>query len=136
MGINSLAALAANYEGDTPVLVSAETRRGPSYAQLFEGYGRPLTPIFEMELADVLALLPDGLSALVIAGWQADEIAARLAAAGSGILMSDVQAKAQIDAANIATYAATLIKADEAGEALTPLYLAPAFLGPAKQVGK
>lgn len=136
MGINSLAALAAHYESDTPVLVSAETRRGPCYAQLFEGDCRPLTPIFEMDLADVLASLPDGLSALVIVGWQADEIAKRLTVADSGILILGVQAMAQIDAAHIATYAATLIKADKASEALTPLYLAPAFLGPAKKAGK
>ena len=47
-----------------------------------------------MALADIVASLPAGLSELVIAGWQADELAAGLMAAGSGILVEAVHAKA------------------------------------------
>ena len=37
---------------------------------------------------------------------------------------------------HIAACAAALIETGNAGEAMTPLYLAPAFLGPTKQAGK
>ena len=50
--------------------------------------------------------------------------------------MVAVHAAARVDAAQIATCAAALIKVDDPGEAMTPLYLAPAFLGPAKQAGQ
>ena len=136
MGISGLAALAAHCNHGVPVLVSAETRRGPCYAQFFDSDGSALTPILETALADIVASLPAGLSELVIAGWQADELAAGLAAAGSGILVEAVHAKTRVDATHIAAFAAALIEAGYAGEAMTPLYLAPAFLGPAKQAGK
>lgn len=133
MGINGLAALAAHYGSGIPVLVSAETRRGPCYAQLFGDGGTALTSIFEIEPADILASLPAGLTDLVIVGWQADEIAASLLASGCGVQVASVHAAARVDAAQIATCAAALIKIFDPGEAMTPLYLAPAFLGPAKQ---
>ena len=136
MGINGLEALAAHHASGTPVLVSTETRRGPCYAQLFGDGGKALTSIFETESADILASLPAGLTDLVIVGWQADEIAASLLASGCGIRVASVHAAARVDAAQIATCAAALIKVDDPGEAMTPLYLAPAFLGPAKQAGQ
>ena len=133
MGINGLAALAAHYGSGIPVLVSVETRRGPCYAQLFGNAGEALTSIFEIEPADILASLPAGLTDLMIVGWQADEIAASLLASGCGVRVASVHAAARVDAARIATCAAALIKIFDPGEAMTPLYLAPAFLGPAKQ---
>ena len=136
MGINGLAALAAHYGSGIPVLVSAETRRGPCYAQLFGDGGEALTSIFEIEPADILASLPAGLTDLVIVGWKADEIAASLLVTGCGIRVMAVHAAARVDAAQIATCAAALIKIFDPGEAMTPLYLAPAFLGPAKQAGQ
>ena len=136
MGINGLAALAAHYGSGIPVLVSAETRRGPCYAQLFGDGGKALTSIFEIEPSDILASLPAGLTDLAIVGWKADEIAASLLVAGCGIRVMAVHAAARVNAAQIATCAAALIKVDDPGEAMTPLYLAPAFLGPAKQAGQ
>ena len=136
MGINGLAALAAHYGSGIPVLVSAETRRGPCYAQLFGDGGKALTSIFEIEPADILASLPAGLTDLAIVGWKADEIAASLLVAGCGIRVMAVHAAARVDAAQIATCAAALIKIFDPGDAMTPLYLAPAFLGPAKQAGQ
>ena len=103
---------------------------------VFDSDGSALTPILETAPADIVASLPVGLSELVIAGWQADELAAGLMAAGCGILVEAVHAKARVDATHIAACAAALIEAGDAGEAMTPLYLAPAFLGPAKQAGK
>ena len=136
MGINSLAALAAHCNHGVSVLASSETRRGPCYAQFFDPVGIALTPTFETVPTDIVASLPAGLSELVIAGWQADELAAGLIAAGSDILVGAVHAKARVDATHIALCAAASIKAGHSGEAMTPIYLAPASLGPAKQVRK
>ena len=45
------------------------------YAQCFDSDGSALTPILETTTtADIAASLPAGLSELVIAGWQADEL--------------------------------------------------------------
>ena len=136
MGINGLAALAAHFNHGVSVLASAETRRGPCYAQFFDPVGAALTPTFETVPADIVASLPAGLSELVIAGWQADELAEVLMAAGRDILVGAVHAKARVDASHIAICAAASIKASDFGEAMTPIYLSPAFLGPAKQAGK
>ena len=83
-----------------------------------------------------MASLPAGLTELAIVGWKADEIAASLLVAGCGIRVVAVHAAARVDAVQIAICAAALIKVDDPGEAMTPLYLAPAFLGPAKKTGQ
>ena len=136
MGVNSLAALAAHCNHGVSVLASAETRRGPCYAQFFDPVGTALTPTFETAPADIVASLPAGLSELVITGWQADELAAGLMAAEAtfwSVLFMQRQGSMR---PHIAFCAAASINAGHSGEAMTPIYLAPAFLGPAKQVRK
>ena len=85
--------------------------------------------------ADIAASLPAGLGAgdCRLAGRRAG---CRPFGGGSGILVEAVHAEARVDATHIAACAAALIEAGNAGEAMTPLYLAPAFLGPAKQAEK
>ena len=136
IGINGLAALAAHHCGSVPVLVSAETRRGPCYAQLFDRDGTALTSAFETLPSEISSALPSGLAELVIAGWQADKLAASLRTAGKGVFVEAVHGAARVDATHIAAFAEGLIEADEAGEEMTPLYLAPAFIGLDKQAGK
>ena len=116
--------------------MSAETPRGPCYVRLFGDCGKALTLIFEIGPDDILAYRPAGRTDLAIVGWKGDEIATSLLVAGCGIRVVAVHAAARVDAAQIATCAAALIKVDDPGEAMTPLYLAPAFLGPAKKAGQ
>ncbi len=136
LGVNGLAALAAQHCGCFPILVSAETRRGPCYAQFFDSDGTALTSTFETLPNEIASTLPTGVVNLVIAGWLADELAARLSAGGKGVLIQSVNSKARVDATHIATFAAALVKTNRDGEEMTPLYLAPAYTGPAKHSGK
>ncbi len=136
LGVNCLAALAAHHGGSTPVLVSAETRRGPCYTQLFDSDGVALTSTFEMTPDEIACVLPPGLFELSIVGWRSDELAASVTAAGNGITIKVVDTVSRVDASHIAAYAAALINASDAGEELTPLYLAPALLGLKRQAGK
>ena len=136
MGINGLAALAAHHSGRVPVLVSAETRRGPCYVQLFDCDGTAMTSTFETLPGEIASALPFGLAELMIVGWQADELATSLMTAGKGLSVEAVHVAARVDATYIAAFAEGLIEADKVGEEMKPLYLAPAFLGLAKKAGK
>ncbi len=129
MGINGLEALAAYHCGHVSVLASAETRRGPCYAQLFDRDGTAMTSTFETFPGEIASALPYGLAELAIVGWQADELAASLKSAGKGGLVKAVHAASRVDATHIAAFAEGLIKADKVGEEMTPLYLGPAFFG-------
>ncbi|MDB2325341.1 tRNA (adenosine(37)-N6)-threonylcarbamoyltransferase complex dimerization subunit type 1 TsaB [Alphaproteobacteria bacterium] len=136
VGVNGLAALAAHYFttsnlGEDAVLVSAETRRGPCYAQIFDRMGNALTEIFESDIAKIAQHVPTGLDALSVIGWQADAIA-NVLRDGSHISVGRDAEPRIVDAGQIATLAAAQIASGQAEQSLSPLYLAPAFLGPSK----
>ena len=156
MGVNGLAALAANLKAPGAVLVAAETRRGPCYAQFFDGDGAALTPIVESEIAAIGAHLPAGIGALAVAGWQANALAESLTESlgkslgkssdhhSAGPLVTCLGADHRVQAKHIAAYAEKLIgdgappntPPNTQEDTMTPLYLAPAFLGPQKKLIK
>ncbi len=132
VGVNGLAALAHRLNLDIPVLVSADTRRGPCYAQLFDRNGASLGDVIETGADGIGAHVPSDIGALAIVGWQAESLAAALAAQVDTIsIPRDVVSHVQ--AADIAAYAQSLIASGEDDAGMTPLYLAPAFLGQAKK---
>jgi tRNA threonylcarbamoyladenosine biosynthesis protein TsaB len=135
VGVNGLAALAHRLNLDIPVLVSADTRRGPCYAQFFDRNGASLGDVIETEADSIGAHVPSDIGALAIVGWQAESLAAALAAQVDTIsIPRDVVSHVQ--AADIAAYAESLIASGEDDAGMTPLYLAPAFLGPSKKASQ
>jgi len=133
LGISGLAALAAHLRVPEVILISAETRRGPFYGQFFDKVGQAITPIFESDLADIATYLPADVARLHVAGWQAGAIAKQLQASRTDLEVIPVDGAALVDAACIAEHAEAMIRAGHPADEMTPLYLAPAFLGPQKQ---
>ena len=107
-------------------LASADTRRGSYFCQLFDPANRPLSSIMDI-LPEVGRALPQDWHAATIIGPGAAELAQAFPDHGM-TPMADVPA---VDALQIALLAAHRLQTGQASEPLTPLYVVPAFLGPA-----
>ncbi len=132
IGISILAANAAmaaanDVNQGRHMVILADTRRGPLYAQLFDPTGRPMDEIFEAEPDQIITQIKDDIGPLAIAGPNVNTL--NIANRNGDVMMDNLPAP---DAGQIAALAASQIAAGATAsiEPLTPLYLAPAFLGP------
>jgi tRNA threonylcarbamoyladenosine biosynthesis protein TsaB len=135
VGINGLAALAHRLNLDIPVLVSADTRRGLCYAQFFDPNGTALGDVIETGADGISAHVPSDLGTLAVVGWQAESLAAALAVQFDSI-STPRDVVGHVQAADIAAHAESLVASGDDNTGMTPLYLAPAFLGPGKKVSQ
>jgi tRNA threonylcarbamoyladenosine biosynthesis protein TsaB len=106
-------------------LASADTRRGSYFCQLFDSASNPLSSIMDI-LPEAGRALPQDWHAAAILGPGAAE----LAQAFPDYDMTPIADVPAVDALQIAVLAAHLLQTGQATEPLTPLYVAPAFLGP------
>ena len=138
IGVSCLAAMAyavRDSDGDAgpPVLATADTRRGSFFAQLFDRDGVPLDEITEID-PDAPGTCPASWQGALVTGAGAAALAT--AFPDSGLVSPDaVQTgaanTAPLDAMQVARLAAARLATGEAIDPLLPLYVAPAFLGPA-----
>lgn len=132
MGVSCLAAAAYAARAGRPdlagrqVLASADTRRGSYFCQLFDTANKPLSAIMDI-LPEPGASLPQDWHAAAILGPGAPA----LAQAFPDYDMTPVTDVPAVDALQIASLSAHLLQTGQITEPLTPLYVAPAFLGPA-----
>ena len=133
IGVSVLSAQAhhAAHEGinkGRPMLLLADTRRGGVYGQFFDSQAESIGTIFESEPTQIADHLPaqfmEQQDAIMVAGANGDLCADTL----GGAVMHDI---GPADAGHIAAFAASLLD-QVTHPGLTPLYLAPAFLGPKK----
>jgi tRNA threonylcarbamoyl adenosine modification protein YeaZ len=126
LAANAAMAVANDVNQGRHMVILADTRRGPLYAQLFDPTGRPLDEIFEAEPDQIIAQIKDDIGPLAIAGPNGNEL--NIANRNGDVMMDNLPAP---DAGQIAALAAAQIAdATSSFAQLTPLYLAPAFLGP------
>ena len=110
--------------GEMPIVATADTRRGSYFCQLFDGAGPVDDSIIELD-GETPADIPNSWSGAAVIGAGAEAIAA--ATGGTMACIADLPA---LDALQVARLAAQRMQAGTVPEPLTPLYVAPAFLGP------
>ena len=131
MGVSCLAAMAqaARHErpdlGDMPIVATADTRRGSFFCQAFDSAGSVDENIIEVD-GETPVDVPKSWRGAAIIGAGAKVIAA----AGTGRTMTRIADLPALDALQVARLAAQRMQAGTVPEPLTPLYVAPAFLGP------
>ncbi|MGB2159064.1 MAG: tRNA (adenosine(37)-N6)-threonylcarbamoyltransferase complex dimerization subunit type 1 TsaB [Candidatus Puniceispirillaceae bacterium] len=140
IGVSCLAAMAHAARANRPdladkrLLVTADTRRGSYFCQLFDPADETGSPIRDIvPEAEREAEREAGQE--VPHDWHAASTvgpgAADLVAAFPDRKLLAIPDLAPVDALQIAGLAAQRLAAGHPAEALTPLYVAPAFLGPA-----
>lgn len=125
LAANAYAAAKAGHNKGCDMVILADTRRRSVYAQRFNPSGDANSDIIEANSGDVLSDLAVGSVVLAVAGAMHSDVLA-----SSDIrhfAMGDLPVP---DASQIAVLAAAKISNDVSLDPLTPLYLAPAFLGP------
>ena len=110
--------------GEMPIVATADTRRGSFFCQVFDGAGPVDDSIIELD-GETPADIPNSWSGAAVIGAGAEAIAA--ATGGTMACIADLPA---LDALQVARLAAQRMQAGTVPEPLTPLYVAPAFLGP------
>ena len=132
IGVSCLAAMAHAARTSQPdfagrhLLATADTRRGSYFCQMFDPAIETAPSIQDIG-PDAGQDMPGDWQAVVVIGPGAVE----LAAAFPGLALADVPDTPPVDALQIANLAAHRLQAGHPAEPLTPLYVAPAFLGPA-----
>lgn len=125
LAANAYAAAQADLNKGHDMIILADTRRRSIYAQRFDPSGRASSEIIESDSQNVLSALSADSTSVAIAGPMQLDVPA--AAQLSHFAMDGLPLP---NAGQIAALAAAQIDQDMPFTALTPLYLAPAFLGP------
>ena len=131
LGVSCLAAMAQAARDERPelhdgcIVATADTRRGSFFCQAFGISGPVEDAIVELD-AEVPQDIPQGWTGAAVIGAGAAVISS--AEAGGGLMA--VAGVPALDALQVARLAAKRIRDGVAPEPLTPLYVAPAFLGP------
>jgi len=130
-GVSCLAAMAnAAFDGKAgqigTVLATADTRRGSFFVQLFDAAGTAEGEIAEID-PEAPDSYPEAWQGALATGAGAAAITAAFPDAGL-ILGADLP---PVDATQVARLAAARLAAGQPSDPLLPLYVAPAFLGPA-----
>jgi tRNA threonylcarbamoyladenosine biosynthesis protein TsaB len=132
IGVSCLSAMAHAARTSQPdfagrhLLATADTRRGSYFCQMFDP-SIETAPSIQDVGPDSGQVMPEGWQAAVVIGPGA----VALAAAFPDLALSGVPDTPPVDALQIANLAAQRLQAGHPAEPLTPLYVAPAFLGPA-----
>lgn len=132
VGVSCLAAMAqaardARPEfGDRRIVATADTRRGSFFCQAFDPDGPVEGVIVEIDGEPPLEI-PDSWTGAAVIGAATDAITSGDTARS----LTVVDGVAALDALQVGRLAARRMQAGTAPESLTPLYVAPAFLGPA-----
>ena len=132
IGVSCLAAMAHAARTGQPdfadrrLLATADTRRGSYFCQMFDLAIEVAPPIQDIG-PDAGQDMPGDWQAVVVIGPGAVE----LAAVFPGLALAEAPDTPPVDALQIAHLAAQRLQAGHPAEPLTPLYVAPAFLGPA-----
>lgn len=131
LGVSCLAAMAQAAREARPqlaerrIIASADTRRGSFFCQAFDPSGPAAPSIIEVD-SEMPTAIPDDWKGAVIVGPGATAIAS----AAAGASLTEAADLPCLDALQVARLAANRIQAGINAEPLTPLYVAPAFLGP------
>jgi len=132
LGVSCLAALAyaagERAGAGQKILASADTRRGSFFVQLFDGAGGALGEIAEID-PEAPGCCPAVWQGALVNGSGAAEIAAAFPDAG----LTPLADMDPLDATQVARLAAARLATGGALDPLLPLYVAPAFLGPANR---
>jgi len=120
---NAQMAASSGLNNGRHMLITADTRRGSLYAQMFDASGIPLGDIIDVEPKDVISRFGLHNDNVVCAGPMVEN----LTEFSTLNIMLDLPYP---DAGQIARLAAANIAQNVAPVPLAPLYLAPAFLGP------
>ena len=129
-GVSCLAAAAhaaSPWADGGHIIATADTRRGSYFAQLFTATTDPLSEIVEIDPEDDKSLA-DAWHGAMVTGAGAVPLAEGFEDAG---LHPDLSTP-PIDSLQVARLAEVRISKGLGHEPLTPLYVAPAFLGPSK----
>lgn len=132
IGVSCLAAISHAARSGQPdlanqrLLATADTRRGSYFCQIFDPVVETAPPIQDVG-PDTGQEMPEDWQAAAVIGPGAAE----LAAAFPDFALVRVADTPPVDALQIANMAAHRLRNGNPAEPLTPLYVAPAFLGPA-----
>jgi len=116
--------------GERRLLATADTRRGSYFCQIFDPALETARSIQDVTPESGQQTPEDWQGAVVIGPGAAALVAAFVAAFPDRAMMA-LQDVPPVDALQIAELAAHRLRTGLAAERLTPLYVAPAFLGPA-----
>lgn len=132
IGVSCLAAMTHDMRGRAPdlagerLVATADTRRGSYFCQMHDPAAATVSPIKDI-VPETERDVPEEWRGAAIIGPGATALAATF----PDHAMSPVAAALPVDALQIARLAAHRLEIGHEAEPVTPLYVAPAFLGPA-----